>query len=139
MLTFYIQRCRALALFDTVGAIGFPSYTHLPESRYFGFPVETVGPHVDHIFHALALDDTRRPFLPTRAELTPEGIEQGQDLQQCWFGGWHADVGGWFFPRSIFSSSAELEGFGLGGWDVHEMAAIPLIWMAVCLPLFVWI
>lgn len=103
-------RISCLAIFDTVGALGFPSRTHLPQFRFFGFPVETVGPHVDHIFHALSADDRRGAFLPTRVELTVEGIVAGQDLQQCWFGGWHSDVG--------------------GGWDVHELASLALIWMA---------
>ena len=75
---------------------GYPSRTHLPNYRIFGFPIEVVGSHVDHIFHALSLDDTANAFMPTRIELTPEGISRGQSLRfhQCWFGGWHADVGG---------------------------------------------
>ncbi|KAK4697506.1 hypothetical protein P7C70_g8202, partial [Phenoliferia sp. Uapishka_3] len=104
---------RALALFDTVGAIGMPSRTHLPGYRYFGFTLETVGPHVDLIVHALSLDDTANAFNPTRMELSPEGIADGQTLRfhQCWFGGWHADVG--------------------GGWEQHELADVALMWMAV--------
>jgi hypothetical protein len=73
---------------------GVRSKTHLPEFRFFGFPVEEVGPHVDHIFHSVAADDRLIPFRETRVELTPEGLAMGQDLRQCWFGGWHTDIGG---------------------------------------------
>ncbi|KAM0751932.1 hypothetical protein T439DRAFT_222436 [Meredithblackwellia eburnea MCA 4105] len=110
-------RIRALAIFDTVGAIGFPSYTHQPSYHFFGQSATEVGPHVDYVFHALALDDTRPPFLPTRVTLTEEGKRLGQEerFEEVWFGGWHADVG--------------------GGWDTHELASICLIWMAVGLSL----
>ncbi|KAL8280877.1 hypothetical protein RQP46_006881 [Phenoliferia psychrophenolica] len=102
----------ALAIFDTVGALGILSKTHLSAYRFFGFPVEVVGPHVDHIFHLISVDDRLVPFRETRVELTQEGIAMGQDLRQCWFGGWHTDIGG-----------------AMGG----ECAAIPLIWLAATL------
>ncbi|KAI5477094.1 hypothetical protein MNV49_006893 [Pseudohyphozyma bogoriensis] len=101
---------KALVLFDTVGAIGGPwSHSHLSQSRFLGFPVEVIGSHVENTFHAVAADDRRKLFWPTRAELSDDAKEAGRVLKQCWFGGWHADVG--------------------GGWDATENSAITLTWM----------
>ena len=78
--------------------------------QYYGFLDANLGAHVEHAFHALALDERRKNFVPTLWEQTPEGKAKGQELKQVWFAGVHSDVG--------------------GGYPVHGTSDIPLAWMA---------
>lgn len=90
-------RIKAVAVYDTVGSLGLPKlgiFTDEKATRSidYAFVDTTVPECVDHAIHALALDETRRPFTPTIWELP--NPQKGQDLIQCWFSGSHADVGG---------------------------------------------
>ncbi|KAI5481708.1 alpha-ketoglutarate dependent taurine dioxygenase [Pseudohyphozyma bogoriensis] len=64
--------------------------------------------HIELALHALALDETRKDFLPTKWKQTQKGKDKGQVLKQVWFAGSHSDVG--------------------GGWDQHDLADITLAW-----------
>ena len=48
---------------------------------------------IEHAFHALALDEHRGAFTPTMWYLDKQ-FGTNCDLRQCWFPGYHADVGG---------------------------------------------
>ncbi|GAA5168347.1 DUF2235 domain-containing protein [Amycolatopsis dongchuanensis] len=83
-----------LGVWDTVGSLGVPGYfTGLnlldPPDRY-RFHDMKLNPRIKHGRHALALDERRRPFTPTRW-VAPE---PGQDIEERWFPGSHMDVGG---------------------------------------------
>ncbi|KIK54081.1 hypothetical protein GYMLUDRAFT_88233 [Collybiopsis luxurians FD-317 M1] len=68
---------------------------------------------IKHAFHALALDEYRRPFSPTMWFLPEDAPEI--DLQQCWFPGVHANVG--------------------GGYDDQATADLAFAWMVnLCRP-----
>lgn len=67
-----------------------------------------MSPNVEHAFHALALDEKRRPFSPTIWE-KPAGQDVTKLLKQCWFPGVHSNVG--------------------GSYDDTELADITLAWM----------
>jgi len=71
-------RVRFLELFDTVHSFGVPGI----DLNLFHDP--DLPNIVDHCFHALALDERRGAFRPTRA---PKGYE-------VWFRGAHLDIGG---------------------------------------------
>ncbi|MFD4194074.1 DUF2235 domain-containing protein [Amycolatopsis thermoflava] len=82
-----------IGVWDTVGALGVPGYFAglselTPGSRYRFHDVE-LNPHIPYARHALALDEWRRPFTPTR--WTPNG---STDMAERWFPGSHMDVGG---------------------------------------------
>lgn len=51
---------------------------------------------IDHAFHALSLDEHRGAFEPTLWYLDHSSKDYGADtdLKQCWFPGFHADIGG---------------------------------------------
>ena len=76
---------RFLGLWDVVAAFGIPldlgplKFTHIN----LGFRL-TLGDHVEHCFHAVALDEKRDAFRETR-------VDYGY---QVWFRGVHSDVGG---------------------------------------------
>ena len=88
-------RLTCIGVWDTVGSLGIPVglLGRLTQHR-FGFHDVTLSSRVDRAFQAIALDEHRRPFLPTLWEQQPGAKEGGQRLEQVWFAGVHSDVGG---------------------------------------------
>ena len=84
-----------LGVWDTVGALGIPIrlFGGLNAALY-GFHDLTLSSHVGYAFHALAIDEQRRPFAPTLWEQQPRAADAGQVLEQVWFAGVHSNVGG---------------------------------------------
>ena len=87
------RRCpiRCIGVWDTV------------ESRVLNagkrFHDAALNPEVAFGYHALAIDEKRRDFLPCpwdEADVAP-----GQRIEQVWFAGVHADVGGWYDERGL--------------------------------------
>ena len=78
---------KSVAVWDTVGSMGVPLY--LRDQRYdvFRFTDTALSPRIEHGFHAMAVDEQRADFPVTPWERRP-GVEQ------VWFVGAHADVGG---------------------------------------------
>ena len=104
---------KCIGVWDTVGAVGIPedlAKFDLFFKQYYGFFDSDLGPHVEHAFHALALDERRKNFLPTLWTQTPQGKAKGQEIKQVWFAGVHSDVG--------------------GGYPEHGTSDIALAWMA---------
>jgi uncharacterized protein (DUF2235 family) len=73
-----------MGIWDTVSSLG---WAYDPKT----FPNTAAMRHVRVIRHALALDERRAKFRTNRVEVVP-GAQQ--DLQEVWFAGDHADVGG---------------------------------------------
>lgn len=107
----YPVRIRCLGVWDTVGNIGNPFFSSTPLSRRASFHDLSLHDTVDVALHALSIDEQRGTFKPTLwtrpAEQTPPA---GQLVEQAWFSGTHADVG--------------------GGWRETGLSDIALIWMA---------
>lgn len=81
-----------VGIFDTVKSMG----VRLPLLWMFlndqtAFHNHALGTSIRHGFHALALDETRHAFAPVLWESPPDW--QG-NVEQMWFRGAHADVGG---------------------------------------------
>jgi len=104
-------KIKAVAVWDTVGSLGIPRLGIFNQlnamSLDYAFVDTSVPPCVQHAIHALALDEDRKPFMPTVWEL-PNPLP-GQTLNQVWFSGGHADVG--------------------GSYDDTRAADITLVWM----------
>ncbi|NQY34081.1 MAG: DUF2235 domain-containing protein [Alteromonadaceae bacterium] len=100
-----------LGCYDTVSALGLPIpgtdaiFNKIPFLQH-KFHDLSLSKSVKHAYHALALDDERRNFLP---KIWDTKIEDGQTLTQVWFSGMHTHVG--------------------GGYHAHGLSDIPLIWM----------
>jgi len=101
----------AVAVWDTVRALGvrLPLVWRWSVSQH-AFHNDALGPHIRNGFHALALDETRRAYAPIMWTCPPEWTGH---MEQVWFRGTHADVGGqvWQFPQA------------------RPLANIPLVWM----------
>jgi uncharacterized protein (DUF2235 family) len=94
-----------IGVFDTVGALGVPFAIY---RRFKGeaYPFLNTGLRHDneYAFHALAVDEHRKAFMPTlwtnqgAIHATPRPIER---TEQRWFVGAHANVGGGCFSDSL--------------------------------------
>lgn len=101
-----------VGVFDTVGALGIPSYFSdirarwaLPDS-FSGFHDTQPSSIVRFGAHALAVDDHRPSFVPT---LWTGARPAATVIDQTWFAGNHSDVG--------------------GGHDEDTLSRVPLHWM----------
>jgi uncharacterized protein (DUF2235 family) len=83
---------KCIGVWDTVGALGIPlgTFTNMNAARH-QFHDVTLSSHVEHAYHALAIDEMRKPFAPTLWEQQPNA---NQTLEQAWFAGVHSNVGG---------------------------------------------
>ena len=89
-------RIKCVGVWDTVANIGNSLFSdHL--SKLAGFHDIQLHPTIDVALHALSIDEVRGPFRPSMWTLA-EGQElpPGQHVEQVWFAGVHADVGGGF-------------------------------------------
>ncbi|KAI9050104.1 hypothetical protein LZ554_006247 [Drepanopeziza brunnea f. sp. 'monogermtubi'] len=107
-------KTHAVAVWDTVGALGIPNISLLAK---FGLPHCTIeykffdtnlSGNIRHAFQALALDERRAPFKAAVWE-REDRHRTTVDLRQVWFPGAHSNVG--------------------GGYDDQEIANISLAWM----------
>lgn len=101
----------AVAVWDTVKALGLrlPILWRWAQAQH-AYHNHRLGPHVRNGFHALALNETREAYAPVMW-FAPEGWTG--HIEQVWFRGCHADVGGQV------------------GWvpAARPLANIPLVWM----------
>ncbi len=101
----------AVAVWDTVKALGLrlPVIWRWGQAPY-AFHTHQLGGNVRNGFHALALDERRAAYTPVMWVRPPEW--KGR-MEQVWFRGNHADVGGqvWQHPPA------------------RPLANIPLVWM----------
>ncbi len=97
---------KCVAVWDTVGAYGIPvgvGFTAL--ARYvallfLGFHDTSFGDHIDVGLHAVAVDENRRPFVPTFWTI-PKGQQPRGHVEQTWFAGAHENVGGGYADSSL--------------------------------------
>jgi uncharacterized protein (DUF2235 family) len=103
-----------IGVWDTVDAYGLPVEELTIAVDKLVWPMRFTDtallPKVDHARHALSLDDERRTFFPVLWDELAEGTQIDRDrLQQVWFPGAHADVG--------------------GGYADDGLSFVPLCWM----------
>jgi uncharacterized protein (DUF2235 family) len=99
-----------VGVWDTVGALGIPIDGFRPPllTKLWTFHDTKLSRYVLHAYHAIAIDERRRPFKPTLWEKQDDA--EGQTLEQVWFAGVHCDVG--------------------GGYRDPSLSELPLLWMA---------
>lgn len=124
-------RIRMIGIWDTVGALGIP-FGNIPGLGRKAFQFHHTRPSVrfDNLYHALAIDEHRKDyqaslwtrFVPDPATTAPDPDERDDDepepvaraprpqqVEQRWFVGAHANVG--------------------GGYEDDALASIPLAWL----------
>ena len=85
-------RIKLIGVWDTVGALGIPGAAFSLFSRNLRFHDVKLSSHVDSAFQALAIDERRSIFSPAIWERQEHSVDQV--LEQVWFAGVHANVGG---------------------------------------------
>ncbi|MCY3814626.1 MAG: DUF2235 domain-containing protein [Gammaproteobacteria bacterium] len=118
-----------LGCWDTVGALGIPD--KLPGigldrrfNRRYRWIDGQLGPHVANALHAVAIDERRREFAPTRMRRGREG----QNLEEVWFPGDHGSVGGGTKhkePLARFALEWMAEGIARHGLGLSVDTAFP--------------
>ncbi|OJD29619.1 peptidoglycan binding domain containing protein [Diplodia corticola] len=96
---YHIVRIKAIGVWDTVGSRGLPESAFTSATGWnkgYQFHDTALNRKIDHAFHALSLDEHRGAFQPTMWYLDHPESDYGAttDLKQCWFPGFHADIGG---------------------------------------------
>ncbi len=104
-------RIRFMGVWDTVAAYGGPivEITRAIDNWFFALsmPDYHLNEHVEKARHALALDDERDAFHPLvwdevhEQTLIDTGTVAEDRLEQIWFAGMHADVGGGYPDESL--------------------------------------
>jgi hypothetical protein len=116
-------RIKCLGVFDTVGALGVPlGIARRLNARNHQFHDVVLGSITDVNLHAIAIDEHRRPF--EAAPWTKPKFQRYKDsgrVEQVWFPGAHADVGGGY-PRRDGPDSAALEDIALD-WMIRRVNA----------------
>jgi hypothetical protein len=99
-------RVRFLGAFDTVGALGIPrKYLNWFGRSCFQFHDTEVSSVVDHTCHALAIDEQRMEF--EAAVWSEPRHREYASIEQVWFPGAHADVGGGNEDRALCDLSLD--------------------------------
>ncbi|HXZ17453.1 MAG TPA: DUF2235 domain-containing protein [Roseiarcus sp.] len=97
---------KCIAVFDTVGSYGVPAGFGLAAiARYWalfalGFHDTEIGDTVEIGLHALAVDERRRPFVPT-FWTAPKGKPPKAHVEQTWFAGVHSNIGGGYAETGL--------------------------------------
>ncbi|NQV20833.1 MAG: DUF2235 domain-containing protein, partial [Rhodospirillales bacterium] len=72
-----------LGVWDTVGALGVPfKFSNFFAQKKHEFHDTTLGAHIKHAYHAVAIDERRKPFLPTL--WLEKNMNPGQKVEQLW-------------------------------------------------------
>ncbi|MGH6636910.1 MAG: DUF2235 domain-containing protein [Gammaproteobacteria bacterium] len=97
---------KLIGVWDTVGALGIPPLLRLDiklfnkrfiidsniANKRLQFHDVTLAKHIENAFHALAIDEVRKPYAPSVWRQRPDA--SAQRLEQVWFPGAHCNIGG---------------------------------------------
>ncbi|MCX4028587.1 DUF2235 domain-containing protein [Endozoicomonas sp. SM1973] len=87
-----------IGVWDTVGSLGIPiGLLKKISDKLVQFHDTRLNPEVKAAYHALAIDEQRSTFEPTLWEDTSQS--PNQTVEQVWFAGVHADIGGGYVKR----------------------------------------
>jgi len=92
-------RIKFVGVWDTVGALGIPMGPLRSLRRGMIFHDTYLSMNVENAFHALAIDEQRRPFVP--ALWLQQARAVGQRLEQVWFCGVHSNIGGGYADTGL--------------------------------------
>jgi uncharacterized protein (DUF2235 family) len=107
---------KMIGVWDTVGALGAPGLLgQILNRKKYTYHDVGLNCTIANAYHALAIDERRKPFKPTLWE-KPVGWT-GQ-LEQAWFPGVHSNVGGGYAPDGLANEALH--------WIVEKAEALDL-------------
>lgn len=92
-------KIKFIGVWDTVGSLGAPGLLgqFLNKNKY-DYHDTRLFPEIEHAYHALAIDERRKPFKPT---LWEKPADWKGTLEQAWFAGVHSNIGGSYDPDGL--------------------------------------
>lgn len=109
----HVDWLKAVAVWDTVGALGIPQYIDDKRVDAFKFTDARLSARVERGFHAIALDEQRIDF-------TPALWDQAENVTQMVFPGAHGDVGGGY---PVANRESGLSDIALG-WMAGQLSGL---------------
>lgn len=107
---------RFIGVWDTVGALGAPGVLgQVFNKNKYAYHDIGLYDTIENAYHALAIDERRKPFKPTLWE-RPQGWSG--KLEQAWFPGVHSNVGGGYWPDGLANEALH--------WIVEKAEALGL-------------
>jgi uncharacterized protein (DUF2235 family) len=99
-------RVRFIGAWETIGTLGIPAtpLRALSRRRHQFHDVELSG-RIDFAYQALAIDERRKPFVPSLWKRDDPSKAPHQVLEQAWFPGVHGDVGGGYEEAGLSDAS----------------------------------
>lgn len=91
-----------VGVWDTVGALGIPVGLFERFNRRYSFHEVGLTPNIENAFHALSIDEQRKPFAPS---LWQKKKDSQQILEQVWFAGVHSNIGGGYSKDGLANIS----------------------------------
>jgi hypothetical protein len=105
-----------IGVWDTVGALGVPGLLgKLVNKDKYDFHNVDLTPEIENAYHALAIDEQRKPFMPS-LWTRPDGWKG--ILEQVWFAGVHSNVDGSYSPDGLANEALH--------WMVEKAEALEL-------------
>jgi len=97
-------RVKVMAVFDTVGSLGFPTpiLNKISRKYWVGFHDTTLR-NTDYAYQALAIDERRGPFSPS----VWSDASDAKEVKQVWFSGVHSNVGGGYEDTGLSDIALE--------------------------------
>jgi len=104
---------RFVGVWDTVGSLGIPDgvipflkkFDKALDEKLYAFLDTDLSPRVEAAYHAVAIDEHRKPFLPTLwtdgRNASPRVNVAGSSVEQTWFVGAHSNVGGGYADTGL--------------------------------------
>ncbi len=97
-----------IGVWDTVGALGIPlSWFQWYNKKKYQFHDTTLSSTVEYAYHALAIDEKRKTFMPTLWQQSAKAKDSKQVLEQRWFAGVHSNVGGGYPDEGLADISLQ--------------------------------
>ena len=94
-------RVKFLGVWDTVGALGIPAHGVWFSKDFYRWHDTELSRMVGNAYHAVALDEHRPDFAATMWS-NAKKPGKGQHVEQRWFPGSHADVGGGYRGGKLY-------------------------------------
>jgi len=100
-----ITPIKFIGVWDTVGSLGIPlPWYKLWNQTKYKFHDVTLSSWVENAYHALAVDERRKLFLPTlweQSNTVKNTPNHPQQMEQRWFAGVHSNVGGGYADAGL--------------------------------------
>jgi glutathione S-transferase len=116
---------KAVGVWDTVGSMGVPLYVNDSRFDLFRFTDTQLSDRVEYGFHAMAIDEMRIDFPVTK-------WDKRKNIEQVWFVGAHADVGGGYQETQSRFSDVALQWMMAKLGSVGVTLATPLTCVPDC-------